>query len=71
MYHVGAGLCSDLSLERTLNLWPSALQRLHCVEWNIKGDELAIACEDGVAYMYHVTLARVCGVCRSVVMRAR
>ena len=42
-----------------MNLWPSALQRLHCVQWNIKGDELAIACEDGVVYMYHLTLARV------------
>jgi len=53
-----AGICHTLSLTRTLALWPSPFQRLHCVEWSKTGDELAVGCEDGVTYLYHMTLAR-------------
>jgi len=59
MHGKTAGLCHSLKLIHTLALWPHPLQRLHCVAWSISGDEIAVAAENGVTYIYHMTLARV------------
>ena len=54
-----AGLCHTMRLDLTLPLWPSQQQRLHAVEWDRSGQQLAVACEDGVTYMYHMAIRRI------------